>query len=479
VITRNAFPVKICTFIAVVACTFSLCDSAWAASPYHYEISLDESLEQLAVRACFDGRMPEAIVAGSDDARLYLQLMRLGERELKPVGDKVMLGSASDNSCIDYAVKLQPAQSITQSGGPETRKIGSTNMLTAIGDWLWRPADTASDIELRFRLPAGVNVSGPWQRAAGREGQPVILAGNIPAKWPGVVAFGNFTSRDIEVAGSVLHVALLDVPTEQERFIRWIEAAARNVASLYGRFPVAYLQVVVSPTPRGRGPVPWAYVARGGGPAVHLFINPARSAEEFDRDWSLTHEMAHLFLPYVEARDAWLFEGLPTYLQNVLMARGGAISVEEAWRRMQAGLERGARAAPELSLARANQRIGQSGIYLRVYWAGAAIMLAADLQLRAQTGGNQSLGTALEQLSHCCTGDSRRWSAQEIVERLDSFSGTTVLSDIVRAQFAADRYPDYPDLFTLAGVNVAGTQVEFNASAPLAAEREALMRPGY
>src|SRR3954463_4099459 len=474
-----ALLVKICTAIVATACIVSLGDSASAALPYRYEISVDESLEQLAVRACFDGRMPEAMVAASNDAKFYLQWMRLGERTLEPVGDKVLLGNAGDNACVDYAVKLQPAHSTTQSGGPETRRIGSSNMLTAIGDWLWRPPDTASDIELRFRLPAGVNVSGPWQRVAGNEGQPIILAGNTPRNWPGVVAFGAFSSRDIPVAGSVLHVALLDASTQQERFIKWIEDAARNVALLYGRFPVASLQVVVAPTPRGRGPVPWAYVARGGGPAVHLFINPARSPEEFERDWSLTHEMAHLFLPYVDARDAWLFEGLPTYLQNVLMARGGAIGVDQAWRRLQAGFERGARTAPDLGLARANERIGQSGIYMRVYWAGAAMMLAADLQLRAQTGGNHSLDSVLEQLSRCCAADHRRWSAQEIIERLDRFSGTTVFSDIVRAQFAADRYPDYADIFARAGVNVAGTHVEFNASAPLAAEREALMRPGY
>ncbi len=66
---------------------------------------------------------------------------------------------------------------------------------------------------------------------------------------------------------------------------------------------------------------------------------------------------------------------------------------------MRDGFQRGARTAPELSLARANERVGFSGIYLRVYWAGAAMMLAADLQLRNQTGGRQSLDTALDQLS--------------------------------------------------------------------------------
>jgi hypothetical protein len=246
---------------------------------------------------------------------------------------------------------------------------------------------------------------------------------------------------------------------------------------LYGRFPVSSLQVVVAPTPRGRGPVPWAYVSRGGGPAVHLFINPARPPGEFERDWSLTHEMSHLFLPYVTARDAWLFEGMPTYLQNVLMARGGTIDAREAWQRMLEGFQRGARTAPELSLTRASERIGFNGIYLRVYWAGAAMMLAGDLELRNRTGGKQSLGTALEQLARCCAGEERRWSAREIIARLDEATGTTVFSDLVRAQFETDGYPDYAGVLDRAGVRFDGPQVEFDASAPWAAERDALMRP--
>ena len=177
------------------------------------------------------------------------------------------------------------------------------------------------------------------------------------------------------------------------------------------------------------------------------------------------------------SRDAWLFEGIPTYLQNVLMARGGSISVEEAWQRMQAGFQRGARTASALSLARAGERIGYNGIYLRVYWAGAALMLAADLQLRSRTGGEQSLDTALEQLSRCCASEERRWSAQEIIVRLDQVPGTTVFSELVRAQFEAEGFPDYEAVLARAGVKLEGARVEFDASAPWAAERDALMQP--
>ena len=453
-----------------------ICAVAQAASPHRYEVSVDGSLDRLAVRACSGGKAPDALVAESDGARLYLESMRLGERLLEPVGDRVVLGAVREDACVEYQVKLQPAQTRVQTGGPETRRVGR-DMLTSIGDWLWRPQASEAGLELSFRLPSGVEVSAPWQRNTGSDGRPVFLVGATPANWAGVVAFGYFTQRDVQVPGAVLHLAVLDAPAQQAQLEKWIENTARNVALLYGRFPVASLQVVVAPIPRGRGPVPWSYVSRGGGPAVHLFINTARPPGEFDRDWSLTHEMSHLFLPYVVARDAWLFEGLPTYLQNVLMARGGATSVEEAWQRMQNGFRRGARTASDLSLVRANERIGHKGIYLRVYWAGAALMLAADLQLRSGTGGRQSLDTALEQLARCCASEERRWNAQEIIARLDEVTGTTVFSDLVRAQFEAEGFPDYEAVLTRAGVKVEGTQVEFDASAPWAAERDALMRP--
>ena len=186
--------------------------------------------------------------------------------------------------------------------------------------------------------------------------------------------------------------------------------------------------------------------------------------------------MSHLFLPYVVSRDAWLYEGVPTYLQNTLMARGGAISADEAWERMHAGFLRGALTAPHLSLARANERVG-FGPYLRVYWGGAALMLEADLRLRNESGGKQSLDTALAQLARCCAGEQRRWSADEIIARIDALTGSTVLSEIVRRQFGAEGFPDYDALFARAGVGTTPTGMNYDAAAPWAAEREAVMRP--
>ncbi len=446
------------------------------AAPIQYEVKVDASLERFAVHACFDGPMPPALVAETDGARLYLESMRIGQRVLEPIGDRVSLEGGATERCVDYQVKLQPALSRAQTGGPETRRMGR-NMLTSIGDWLWRPEATQSETVLHFELPAGMEVSAPWQREVSGTGQAQFVLGATPYDWSGVVAIGRFTPRAIEVPGAVLNVAIFNAsqsrvaPLEQ-----WIESAARNVARLYGRFPVPAVQIVVVPSPGGSSsPVRWAYVSRGGGPAIHLFVDMTAALDELQRDWSLTHEMSHLFLPYVASRDAWLFEGMPTYLQNVVMARGGAIDVALAWRRMRSGFQVGARTRPDLSLAEANERVAH-GSYLRVYWGGAALMLRADLMLREQTGGKQSLDVALAQLARCCVLQPRRWSAQEIIDRLDALTGTTIFSSLMREQLAAEGFPDYADTLARAGVAFEGERVMFDEAAPWAPARKALMR---
>ncbi len=266
-------------------------------------------------------------------------------------------------------------------------------------------------------------------------------------------------------------------PTQQARAEQWIRRAAHSVTTLYGRFPVESVQVIVATTSRGRGPVPWAYVSRGGGAGVHLFIDPDRSPQEFDRDWSVTHEMSHLFLPYVVARDAWLFEGLPTYLQNVLMVRGGAIDprgrLEPPDHRIPARCPRGT----GLSLAQAGERIAIRGNYLRVYWAGAAMMFDADLRLREITQGGQSLDTAFAGLADCCLAPERRWSADELVATLDRISGTTVFGDVMREQFESSDFPDFKRVLVRAGVTVKDGEVVLDPAPPGAPFREAIMRP--
>ena len=432
---------------------------AQAAPLHRYTVTVDETLERLSVAACFDGPAPGMLVADDGASRFLagIEVRGAPAARVEVGGREAAIAGAPDNACIDYRVALVPRTRGRQVGGPETRRFGG-DLLTAFGDWLWRPRLSAGeDIELRFVLPPSVAVSAPWRRA-GAGPAPVYRLAGTPPEWTGVVAFSRFPLTVFDIAGARVELAMvgIDYPAQQSFVRGWIERTARGVAAAGFGFPVDSLQVVVAPGgQRGRSPVPWAYVGRGGGPAVHVFADLTRAPQDIERDWSLSHEMAHLFLPYLESRDAWLFEGLPTYLQHVLMARSGMIAEEEAWRRMYEGFERAARVGEGLSLREASERNGRGGIYLRVYWGGAALMLAADLRLRALKP-SQSLDAALAGLRACCDDGDRRYGAEEVLARMDAATGSTVFAEVAAQYLDSRAFPDYQRLFRALDIEMLG-----------------------
>jgi len=293
-----------------------------------------------------------------------------------------------------------------------------------------------------------------------------------------VVAIGRFETITIDAGGARLTVAMIDSPPPAQRDLlgRWIERSALSVATVYGKFPVSDLQVVIVPVARGSEPVPWAYVARGGGSAVHFFVRPDVHESVLMRDWTAVHEMSHLFLPYLDSGDPWLVEGLPTYYQNVAMARGGLIAPEEAWRRMYQGFESARKIGDEFTVYEAGQHLGRRGLYRRVYWGGAAYMLAVDLRLREISGGTSSLGSALQKIQQCCLNEMYRWDAGDFVARLDEASGTRVFSDLYDEQIKSRPFPDYDTIYERLGIRTLGGHPIF-VNGVSAQYRNAIMAP--
>ena len=87
-----------------------ICVAARAASPHRYEVSVDDSLDRLAVHACFDGKAPDALVAESNGARFYLESMRLGERlllttNIEPAALSFYLPAFTLQPIVENAVK--------------------------------------------------------------------------------------------------------------------------------------------------------------------------------------------------------------------------------------------------------------------------------------------------------------------------------------------------------------------------------------
>jgi hypothetical protein len=455
---------------------------AAAERVHRYTVSIDPDLTQVQVRACFDGPPPLRLTAESlDAAGALLEAHVEGVRKrLEPNGAELSLGKLADGSCVAYLADIASVQRRHQRSRGPARRVGP-DLITEAGIWLWRPGslEPDEDIELRFELPAGYSASAPWRPLRDDSGAVVAYRlGQAPYDWPAAVAFGTFTEREIEVPGARLRVALLHgSPVVEWEFVReWLTRAAGAVTTLYRRFPVETVQVLVVPGARGDEPVPWAFVLRGGMPSVHFFINQRRPLSEFLTDWTAVHELSHLLLPYVAPEDAWLSEGSASYFQNVLRARAGMIPEQEAWQRLHSGFRRGMRSMPGITLADATERMFRDGGFMRVYWHGAAMMLIADQRLRARTAGRESLDTALAKLGECCLAPADGWQASTLFAKLDALTGTSVFDELL-SERNASRFPDLSETYRRLGLRVAadGDTIEL-VDGEQQGDRDAIMR---
>jgi len=137
------------------------------------------------------------------------------------------------------------------------------------------------------------------------------------------------------------------------------------------------------------------------------------------------------------------------------------------------GFRRGAASGTGRSLA--DQAGGRA--YERVYWAGAAIALEADLELRRRSGGSRSLDDALSALRTCCADDPRAWTAAEMVARIDQAAGAPALGDAVARHLHSAEFPPARALLTRLGVTADDRDARLDDTAPDAALRRALLEP--
>ncbi|MCW5623096.1 MAG: hypothetical protein KIT73_00025 [Burkholderiales bacterium] len=458
---------------------------AFAAERVHrYEVTVAPDLTTLQVRACFEGALPGRLIAPASTAVAAFRAgwIESGHTPLHPDGPVLRLPAGMADACVRYDVELIEDAAPAMFSGAVTRRVGP-DLRTEVGLWLWRPVASgdAAPIDITFRLPPGIAVSAPWPPRAAASGPPTYRIGPDAAQRPASVAFGGFEEIAVTVPGATLRVAVLGglEPRKRDDLIRWVDDAARSVAAVYGRFPVQDVQVLVLPGAGGTEPTPNAYVLRGGAGAVHFSVNARRPLREFVDDWTAAHELSHLFLPFVVSGDAWLYEGVATYYQHLSRARSGAVSPEETWRRMHAAFLRGGDIAANsrTTLTQASRRMVRDG-YMRVYNAGAAILLLGDVALRERTAGAQSLDTVLERFGACCLDPEPEWTARQVLERFDAISGTDVFVTLYDRHVDATGFPDLGALYARLGIETLGAKVVLNDHAPLRDIRYAILAPG-
>ncbi len=452
----------------------------------NYSVRFDAKSQNLSVRLCLAHAHASVVFdADSEWAMRFVHGVRRDSGRAVTTDDGDWI--AADwhaGECLAYRADLGAivATHERDSGW----RLGD-DLVTAPQLWLLRPdAQGDVDAQVRVLLPPGWSISTPWHEAS----VPIsdAPAGNgvrftiphTPPDWSATVAFGRFNVERIALPGGMLRLSILHGadPQQQEKLRTWLAHVSRAILSAYGRLPVADVQVLMIPVSGHSRAVVFGQHTRGEGNSLQLLIDPSQPAGKFMHDWIAVHELSHLMHPYLGDSGSWLAEGLATYFQNVLRARAGLLTPQQAWDELDDGFKRGQHAADTGTLSEAARSMHRSHAYQRIYWAGAAYWLTVDRDLRRQSHGKLHIDIALSRFRDCCLPAYRSWKPEDFVAKLDSLLDVHTFSQRYREFAAMRKFPDWQKAFKDLGVRDDGGHVTFDNAAPDAKVRDAIMAPG-
>ena len=429
------------------------------AAPLRYRVSV--GLEAAEVELLLPGGAAR-LAAGDDGAAAGITGVTPSRGRAVPEDGGFRLAGVGPGSTVRYRVSLARA-----AGTSFGSRQGDGVALPADA-LLLRPARLGDDgAEVTFSTAPGVFVSVPWIRA----GDHHVLDRDALVEG-GWVAVGKRPPVVRTVAGARLEIAVLGAAASADRFVRWVEEAARTVATVSGgAFPTKRAQVVVAALPGRERPV-FGECQRAGGPSVILLVGRESTDATLGEDWMAPHELFHAGVPRIHPRTPWLAEGLATYFSAVARARAGKIDRTRLWRMLLAGARD---ADGDGSLGAASASLGRHHDYDRVYWGGAAVALLMDLSLR-RAGVRGGLPARLEALRRATHDAMDVVTPEHALRILDG--GLGVLGPILELHVAGAVSPRVAldTLWRPLGVSADGDGARLDDRAPLAPLRRAIDR---
>ncbi len=475
--------VSIARFNRVLIVYFLLLASSHAdASPiYKYDVVIPSDLSRFDVALCFSATPPQNLYLPDDADISQFRYISRGTPnkalKLLPVDQQVDLAGVKSGDCIGYTAKFNGE--VTHRWF-KSRQVTQQQIQLSLDQWLCLPTQHGGvALTVEFHLPAGFEVSSPGKLISSTEHSRVYRLRPRSDDLASVIAVGHFDKLIRSDKSARIEVALMEghQPYDHAKIMQWVDANITALQQLYGDFPVPDLQLLVVPVGKDREPVPWGESTRGGGDAVHVYIDETQPLQALLSDWVLIHELSHLLHPSISDNGRWLSEGLASYYQNVLAARGGLITEKKAWDNLDAGFMRGVKGTPSgQTLAQVTQTIYKTHRFMRVYWSGAAISLLADTRLRRLSHNQQSLDSVLQQFAQCCLPADKEWTALALMQKFDDLSNTKIFTDLYTEYVDSTQFPLLQPTYLQLGLIPSGAHVALSATAPELAVRRAIMR---
>ncbi len=365
--------------------------------------------------------------------------------------------SAGAGDCVSYSLPLAKLRGV---GAPNRTQQYGKDWLLCADYWLWHP-ERVSELPLTFVLPRGFTASFPWPKRGGHYLLPVDAH-----HWKSVGALGELHTQHVSAGGFQLEIATLG-DARPGPYLDWLTASARAASLAFAGEPTLSALVVLAPEPAREDSFGFAF--HGGGRSSLIWAAKSATTGDIGTDWAATHELFHLLMPYVRLEDAWFSEGLTTYYTAILRGRAGALTDKEVWWELVDGFERGSHVAGDLPLQRESEQMHEHHSYWRVYWSGAAIALAWELQL-ARAG--KSLDQLMRTLGRYAREAPALWTAEDLIIRAEKELGVSLWS-VARPALERKAFFDYQPLLDQLGVHGDSRNLSLR-EAKLAALRQRL-----
>jgi hypothetical protein len=344
-------------------------------------------------------------------------------------------------------------------------------LLSPPSAWLLHPIDPpeGQPFQLRVHTPPDLVFATGLFRSPGADPQSYGADLSDLSRAP-YSAFGAQRVLMVDVVGQRIELAFPPgaFALPDEALLAWVERNAQIIADYYGRAPLRRTLILLLPE-EGHG-IRFSQVLGNGGASIVVPMGRDTSADELSQSWELLHEMLHTAFPNMPSAQAWLEEGMATYLEPLLRARRGLISPEEAFHRLSRRMEHGLPAPGDRGL-------DHTRTWGRTYWGGALFCLLADLEIRKRSHGARSLDDGLRAIVEAGGNVADRWPIERVISVADAGTGLTVLAELHAQMGSAPVMTDLPALWKALGVIPGEEGARFDEGAKLAEIRRAMVAP--
>jgi hypothetical protein len=432
--------------------TLVLCASSCGVGPKHVERGhWDYDVTPppvggtvLSIEATFERAGTERLAVADEGRALIRDLSIGGEGAWRPAATS---GAGwTDPTCvmhcsIRYTVDLDALAHACDDSIDCGARIGDTFVAPSLV-WLVHPSP-------RMDVPLTVRVRGGDARTfatgmSAAEGQPLTYTfRSVDIDEGAFTAFGPMRRRSLDAPGKpgAIDLAIIGQHTmKDDEIAAWIGEASALTSTITGQFPQSHVAVFVVPAPAETGVV-FGKVLSLSGASVGLVLGADSTFAKRHDDWVVVHELFHLGFPSFRGEGRWLGEGLATYYEPLLRSRAGWISEEEVWGQFYREMPRGQ-----------PRRGSSAGLIARddlqsVYWGGATFALAADVRIRAATGGEKSFDDVIRGTLARGGDATRVFTVAQVMKLGDEITGTRVMSDLYERHAARGEPFDLDELF--------------------------------